>query len=372
MRSNKILTALALFTLVTTSNTALADTVVRTGDTVSVAEDKGIVADFYTAGSIVNISGTIEGDMISAAGRATLNGSVSGDVLIIGGSVDIHGPVGDDVRIIGGEVVIAESVAGDLFVMGGTVSILSTATIGGDVLIYGGQVEIAGPVGGNVLGTYGTLRIDAPVGKDVQVTTKELVLGDNAVITGSVVYESDNIVQRSPNAVVEEEIVRNDRVTGEAGNSDLKQYLIAALMVAFAALLWFLVSRRTLETITKKATEHSVRPASVGFAFTLLVPVVAAILFTSMLGILVAIVITILYLLVLTLAAVASPVVVGNLILKTLNQPTKKLSLTQIGLGVAATTLILLIPILGLLLGLVVYVVTIGAMIDLLMKLHTT
>lgn len=370
MRLTKNILLIAFLVTVLSAPVVSAATVVRTGETVSVAEDKGVVGDFYAAASIVNISGTIEGDLVAAAGRTTVNGSVSGDVLVFGGSVDIHAPVSDDVRVLGGEVVIAEPVAGDVFVIGGTVSILSTASVGGDVLVYGGEVEILGPVAGSVLGTYGSLRIDTTVGGDVQVRTNDLVLGDDAVVSGSVVYESENLLQRSPNAIVEKNVVRND-VAGEKGSSALmKQYVVALLMAAFAALIWYLFSKRSLTAITHKSTIHSPRAALFGLVALIISPVIIVILFSSMLGSVVAMALLLAYLLTIVVSLVAVPVVLGKITLDVLNQPNQSVSLLMIALGVLGSTLILLVPFLGPVVIALVFIVTVGAVIDLLATTH--
>lgn len=370
MMTTKKILLLAILVTFFSAPVVFADTVVRTGENVSVAEDKGVVGDFYAAASIVNISGTIEGDLVAAAGRTTVNGSVSGDVLVFGGSVDIHAPVSDDVRVLGGEVVIAEPVAGDVFVIGGTVSILSTASVGGDVLVYGGEVEILGPVAGNVLGSYGSLRIDTTVGGDVQVSTNDLALGDDTVITGSVVYESQNILQRSPNAIVEKNVVRNDVAGVEGTSAPIKQYVIAVLMAAFATLIWYLFSKRSLTAITNKATVHSPRAALFGLVALIISPVVIVILFSSMLGSVVAVILLLAYLLTIVASLVAVPVVVGKIALVALNQPNGSVSLLMVAVGVLGSTLILLLPFVGPLLIILLFIVTVGAVIDLLATTH--
>lgn len=345
--------------------TGFAETVIRSGESVSISNDKGVVGDFYGFGNVVSMSGIIEGDFITVAGRMTLNGEVTDDVLAAGASVDVHGPVGDDVRVIGGEVVIADVVAGDVIVLGGTVNILSTATIGGDVIIYGGSVEIAGTVGGTVLGNTSQLRLDSEVGGDVQVQTGQLILGDNASVAGSVTYESKSILQRSPNAIVTGELLRNDSVTGQ-GNSErpYRTEIMMALVLAFAALVWFLLSRKTLHTIVVSAAEYSLRPALFGLGVLLIAPILMVVLFTSMVGTLVGVAVLSAYIFTLLLALTAAPATIGILLLQVFNQPVKKLSAPNVLFGVVMFSLLLLIPVLGIYVAAAVVLLTFGAIVE--------
>lgn len=341
-----------------------AETILRTGETVSISEDRAVVGDFYSLASITNISGQIEGDAIAAAGRLTINGEVSADVLAIGGSVDIHGPVGDDVRVVGGEVVIAEPVAGSVFVVGGSVSVLSSASIGGDLLIYGGDVEILGPVEGDVLGGYSSLRIDSTIAGNVDVSTDQLTLGENAELNGTLSYTSANLLERAPNAIVVGEIIRTDRVAERELRSLAEQYLSVVLILAFATLTWYLLGRKSLTIVTEKATVYSPRAALYGAAGLLLTPLLIAVLLTSMLGAIVGTFALLSYLLIILLAVASTPVTIGHIAERLSKQTEGPLSVATILIGLIITALLPLVPIFGPAAVVAVVVVNAGALID--------
>lgn len=361
---------IALFTIIPV--TASAETVVRTGESVSVEKDQSIDGDFYTAASILNISGEVNGDLLALGGKTTLNGKVASDTLMIGGNVDVHGAVGDDLRIVAGEAIIAEPVTGDVFVIGGNVKVLSTASIGGDLLVYGGTAEVSGPVGGNVHGNVGTLRIDAPVAGSVDVTTDSLTLGDRADIAGSVRYVSATELTRSQNARVGGEITRSDE-TVESSTVPLQSILLPILMVLFSILVWYLIARRLLERIVARALTRSVRPVINGF-FTLFgAPVVAGILIVTVLGSFVGVTMFVAYLLALLLAMVSGVAVFGQLVMMHIpKQQSATLTPLTLGVGVVATGLCLFIPLIGPVLLLTVFMITLGAIVDLLLHPHTS
>lgn len=346
---------------------AQAETVVRTGDEVSIAGDQTIEGDLYSAAGKVNISGVVNEDVMAAGGQITVNGKVGNDALLIGGNVDTHGPIGDDLRVIAGEVTIADVVTGDVFIIGGAINILSTASITGDVILFGSQATIEGSVGGNILGTVDQLRIDAPVAGKVDITVSQLALGDKANITGSVRYISTQVATQALNAVVGGDLVRNDPVI-PVQDVTVRSTLIPVLILLFSTLVWYLVSRKTLNLVVERALVKSPRPMLVGFATFLLAPVVMVALIVSMIGSLVGLVLLFGYLLFIALSLAGVVAVLGQLLMKIFNRPTNTASLLSLVVGVVAIIVLMLLPLVGQAIILCFIVLTFGALVDLLFR----
>ncbi|MCA9354536.1 MAG: hypothetical protein KC877_03390 [Candidatus Kaiserbacteria bacterium] len=347
---------------------ASAEVVVRSDYTVSVTEDQVIAGDFYTAANILNVSGVIESDLVAATGKTTINGSVNGDAFIATWSqTDVHGTIGDDLRIISTGATIAEPVMGDLLVIGSSVHILSTASIAGDVVIYAGQVNIEGSVGGDVLGTMKNLRINGPVAGDVDVKVDEFALGDRAAIEGSVRYVSSDVLNLSPDHRVGGEIFRNDPVI-DKNEYQFKSLFVSALVVLFTVLVWFLISRRSLEEVVKEAATKSVRSLVVGLLVLLLAPLATIILLFSVIGMFVGIVFLFLYALLVTLSFAGLSAVIGHVLMRVFNQPSARLSLVTLVVGVFAVILLVMLPVVGQVALFLCMLVTLGAIVDLLLR----
>lgn len=344
-----------------------AKTVIRSGNTVSVESENVIEGDFYAVSNIVNISGTITEDMVSAGGQITVNGSVGKDLFLVAAETDIHGKVGDDLRIISGEVTIADEVEGDLFIIGGSVEILSTASIKGDVVLYAGQAVIAGPVGGNVFGATEKLRIDAPVAGDVDVTVNQLTLGDRTEISGNLSYVSDFALIQSLDAVVSGEVIRNDPVVSPDDVS-VRAALVPALVLLFSVLSWYMLSRSSLNRVVSRAVVLSPRSLLIGLASVFLIPIAAIFLTVSMIGSLVGTILILGYLLLLTVSFVGFSAVLGQLMMRLYSKSTPKVSLTTVVVGVISVNVLMLLPVLGGFLILLLVIVTFGTLIDLLIR----
>lgn len=368
MNYPKIITVLAVLAFILPA-AAFASSVVRTGETISIEKDQKIEGDFYAASSVLSISGEIAEDLVSIAGRNTLNGKVGKDAFMIGASVDAHGAVGEDLRIVAGEVVIAEPVTGDVFIIADTVKILSTASIGGDLVVYGGTVEVSGSVGGNIIGTYQSLRIDAPVGKGVDVTTQQITLGDRAEVVEHVRYVSAQELVRSPNVKVGGDVTRSDTVVAEDERAPMRHVAIAGLIILFSALAWFLLARALMVRMVERALVRSVRPVLLGFITLIAAPVVFVVLALSIIGTLVGIAGILFYITLLIVAFVGMSAIIGSLVMSHVTKK-KEMAVTPYSLvvGACVLTLLLWIPILGPVVLMVAFIVTLGALVDLLLR----
>jgi cytoskeletal protein CcmA (bactofilin family) len=367
IKLNILFAVLVLSVFIFSALIVSANTVVRSGDVVSIAEDQVIDGDFYGAAGTVSISGVIEEDFVATGGQITLNGEIGADAFLLAGGVDIHGSVGDDLRIIAGEVTIAEPINGDLFIIAGDVDILSSASIEGDVLIYGGEVTIAAPVKGDILGNMGSLRIDSLVEGNVDVTVSNLTLGDRANISGSISYISHNEMIQALNSSVAGELIRNDPVIPQQESSTWA-WIVPGLVLVFSALVWYLISRKTLNIVVDKALVKSPKPLLLGTVVLLFLPVAVLLLLVSMIGSIVGLVLLFTYLIVITLSFVALMAVLGQLFQIGMNRSKQKVSLLTMLIGFVGYGLFSMLPAIGQTVLFILMLITLGAIVDLVIS----
>ena len=344
---------------------AQADTVLRTGEFVTIGSDQVVEDDFYGLAGSITHSGEIRGDMYVVGGSITQNGLVGSDLGVLGGTVQIHAPVSDDVRVIGGEVVIGEYVGGDVFVIGGVLRLLSSATVAGDVFFYGGEGQIEGIISGSVMGASERLRIDGTVAGGVDVAAQSLTLGDRTKISGDVRYISPNELVRSQNAIVEGELVRNQR---QAEAASIGTELVTVLLVwLFAVLCLFLFFRREIEVMVERIKSEPAKVGLLGLATLLLTPIIFVLLMVTVLGALVGVVSLLAWLLAVAVALVLTAIVIGSYTLTPLKQPAK-LNLLAVFVGAAVLVVLSIIPIVGPFVVFVAFTMTLGGLIYSLYK----
>lgn len=343
---------------------AQAETVLRIGESISVDADQVVNGDYYVSvGPFGNtsMSGTVAEDMYAFGGVVTVNGTVGKDLTIVSGVASLHSSTTDDVRIIGGEVTIAEHIGGDLFVIGGTLEMLSSASVAGDVIFFGGEGEINGIVGGSVLGTSDKLRIDAQVGKNVDVkTASQLTLGERAAVAGSVRYASLHQVIRAQNASIGGELVRNE-YAATSNETDVRDALVPVFISLFGALTLYLLFRKELLILTQLVYTNPLKSSFFGLSLMIAGPVVSLLLIATMLGILIGVAGLALVLLAYILGLALSGVVLGAYLSKLL---TKKLEVSLVTVIVGTLVLhgLLYIPVIGFVLFALVVMFTIGGL----------
>ncbi len=346
--------------LFTTVGSAEARSVVRTGETVTIADDQTAEGDLYGAGYTVVQSGGVTGDAHLVGGRVNLSGVVATDTLALGLTVDVSGKVGDDLRIVGGDVTVSGEVAGDLFVIARTLNVLSQARIAGDVIFFGQEGTIDGAVGNDVVGRMTSLRLDGPVGGAVNVETNNLTLGDGAAIAGNLEYKSSDDLTRAPQAVVEGEVVRSTAAPVDV-RTNAETALGVLLLVLFAVLSWYVFLRRSLEEVVRRGTDHPLRSGLVGLALLFVAPFLAGVLVVSQLGLLVGLVVGVVYLLLLVLAAVLLPALVGGFLVRQL-LPRSGLSVWWILLGSIIVAALFLMPPILAVIPLTLLMISLGAL----------
>lgn len=358
--SNLKLSLLALLVVGTAFPTLVgAETVLRTGDSVSVDDNQVVENDFYAAAGTVTMSGEVMGDMYAVGGSITTNGSVGADMTLIGGTIQVHASTADDLRVMAGEVVIAEYVGGDVFVLGGLLQVLSSATIEGDVFFYGGEAEINGTVNGSIIGAMEKIRIDAAVGGDVDVTVAQtLTLGDQASIGGDVRYLSPNEVTRAQNAVIEGEVVKNTKELGES-DRNAQDLLIPIFISLFAMLTLYLIFRSELQRLMSCILDSTVSSGLVGLGVLVLGPIVSVLLIATVLGLLVGLVGLFLLLAFYVLAMVLSGVLLGAILSKYVAKK-NELSLLWILIGGIGIHLLMALPIIGPFAVFILFLLTLG------------
>lgn len=339
---------------------ASAATILRTGETVSVADDQVVGGDFYATGGTVSNSGLVQGDFYTAAGSFTNNGAVEGDLSVISGSAQIHASVTDDVRVVGGDVVIAGKIGGDVVVLGGLLKILSTAEVEGDVLFFGGELQVLGDVAGSVMGTADSVRIDSHIGQSLDMKTGSLTLGDRAEILGDVRYESLSEIVRSQNAVVVGEIVRNTSTVEKSVSYD--GYIISFIIILFSALVLQLLFRAHLQRSLPLMTQNMGMAGLIGMAVMIITPILIVVSLASMLGILVGLVILFAFVLLLLLSFALSSIYIGALISKYLKKE-NTLSVVYTVLGAVTLQLTLLVPVIGPITAILIFFIVFGALI---------
>lgn len=280
-----LLQALALPGLVLLAcGTTLAET--RLSDSVVVAE--AIDDDLYAVGGEVRIEGSVAGAANVAAGSAEISGDIDGDLIAAGGRINLAGGVGDDLRAAGGTVQVTGFVTDQATIAGGSVTVGPGSAIGGRTWIAGGEVEMAGQVGEDLHVAAGTAVVSGRVAGNAEIAAREIRIEPGAVIGGDLIWRSE-----LPPLIAEDaQILGEVRAAGEdepepaadESESGFDGGWAAGIALATAGFMLLWLAPQLANRAAVVFREAPVRTVLLGAASIVLTPVAALLLFVTVLG----------------------------------------------------------------------------------------
>jgi cytoskeletal protein CcmA (bactofilin family) len=275
-------------------------------------------SNFFGVGGLLNLTDPTAGDAFLAGGHINTASEVTGDLVAAGGEVSVGGGIGDDLYAAGGKVQVDAIVAGNARLAGGEVTVGPATVIDGSVTMSGGRVSFEGSTRGNLQASGGSVRIDGTVEADAEVNAEDVEIGPQTRIAGK-------LIVRGPRAptIPEGAQIAGGVVFIEAAVSQHFSDHVHAVAQGVGSFLWILgvFVAGTLFTLAFPA--YSARAAdwigraplrSLGLGFVLLVclPVLAMLLVITIVGIPLALLIGMAYVLLLFLGWVTAALFVAR------------------------------------------------------------
>jgi predicted anti-sigma-YlaC factor YlaD len=242
-------------------------------------------------GESVAIDGNVNGDLIAFTRTLTVRGDVAGDVVGFGQTLAIEGSVGGTVYGFGRTVDVRAPVGRNLFGFGSDVTIGDSGAVGGNATLFANNAVMRGRVGIDLTTFASDLEVSGEVVRDVEANAQRVRVVAPARIGGDlrsrVGAEAD--VQVAAGAtiggardveVTERREQRNKYLTG---SFYVRQVLrVAAAFAAGLVLLWIFPSLRTL---TLDSGGDVLKASGIGFAAVFLLPILSLILAITIIGI---------------------------------------------------------------------------------------
>jgi len=327
----KSLTVLVFFSLIflAFSYPALAFTT-RTGQSVTVGRGEVINEILMITGNDISIDGTVNSDVFCAGRRVEINGTVGGDVLCAGQNITINGTVSGDVRIAGQNVMLKGNIAKNVIVFAQTLT--NEAVIEGEVLVGGQDATINGQIGKNLMAFAQSVKLDTPIGGNVDLTAESLYLGSKTAIQGNLTYTSNKKLTQAPESVVLGKTILKplpkEKVKPKGGlwpkvlkpiaikkNESWLVSLFKSVLVNLVIgliLAFFLKDRLTKTVDYIITTGNRARSMGIGLLLLFLTPAAIIVFAITIIGIPVAILLTIAYGLALAVSRIVTAMAVGR------------------------------------------------------------
>lgn len=307
---------------------------IRTGKSIIITHP--VYQDLYIAAGTILINAPVYGDLVVAGGTITINDSIKNDLLITGGSVTVNGYVADDARCLAGSLIITGRVDGEMFITGGTVQLEKSAQIK-SLYVAGGEVKINGNVEGNVISRAGNLELDGNINGNVDLRGSKLAI--NGHIKGtSILAATDKIIINEPARFsrsihywqpFKKPLILPKNSTGQSpiydpllSLSHSKWYFLGAS--TFLGLAWYLgmayvlilviqyLFPVTLSKAAKSFHSNTVTSFLYGIGFFVITPLTIIIALVTVIGVPVAVILLVAYMMLLLLATITSSIVIAN------------------------------------------------------------
>ena len=264
-----------------------------------IGEDASQDEDAYVLSQTAIIDGVVDGDLVIATNSLRISGVVNGDVLLASdGKVTISGTIHGALRGVAREVVIEETgvVRDDIAVAAVTTRVLGE--VGRDAIVFGGKLQLTGVIGRDLHGRFVTGRINGEIGRNTDFATSALEVGAATVVGGSLLYRSNREADTEPGADVAGTFAR----LSPQPSFFVNVWLTLATILGFVAfvltgivVIWLL--RDTSSRAVRNIVDRPWRTLLVGIVVLFAVPLIVLTLVRSLVGIPVAVLLGVLYLL---------------------------------------------------------------------------
>lgn len=301
---------------------------IKTENSIYVEKSEVIEGNLFAAGNNISIDGKVRGDVFCAGQNISINGEVEGDVICAGQTINVNGKVGGSVRVAGNSIVINSEVTRSLMAVGATVSMEKDANVGWEAYIAGAAVNMRGKVSRDLNCVGSDINIAGEVGQNVKAVLdsnnknrksekSHLVIGKETVINGDLTYYDYQDASIDKDAKIKGKTERNEpkvmqgqKETGNAGR------VLGIFYSVFTALVLGLVvisiwKKETVEIIEKMKTKPA-QTIGWGAVVFFLTPIISIILLLTMIGIPLAFIIMLAWIIGLMIAKVFAGILVGK------------------------------------------------------------
>ena len=321
----------------TTPTMAWSQNLINGGDSVTIEQSAIKPGSVYVAGNNITINATVDGSLYCAGGHITVNGSVHGDINCAGQDITINGSVQGSVKLAGGTLSLGNKVGSDVSLFGQTATVRSNAIVAGDINAGVQNLTIDGTVTRSVVAGVQSLNMNGKVGSMNIVDAQNLSLGKNARVSGDLNYQSEDELKLDSNKIGGAVHYHKPQPRHQVN----PLYTLALVFATFA------VTALILTLAAPRWVDRSAGIAKAKFGYVMLfgvlgvftMPVLAVVLAFTVVGLPLALMMILAWLLLLMLSGTFFAYFIGALIL-----PRVANILVRLFVGLVVTAALLVIP----------------------------
>lgn len=353
---------MTLVGLIVLSLPAEAAVIITNVDRYVLGKDEVVANDLIVAANSVHIEGTLDGDLIFGGQSVVVDGRVTGDVIAFCQRVEINGQVDGSVRSGSQFLDVRGNVGRNVTSGGEKIEIHPEGVVNGSVTVGCERVLLDGQTGRDLLLGAEVTKINGNVGGGLLMGGRSLTIGPDASIEGDAKFyglEEPEVSSQARLASPLDVHIEEETPEWRSSNTYLKGVLKWAAAFVFGLVI-FLVSPHPFRQVVDSSSRYGMAMLF-GAVALITVPIVAAIVCLTLVGLPIGLTALLLYVVSIYAAQVFVGAWLGKEILGAAASQGQALS--QLALGLAIIHIAGAIPYLGSLIQLIIAVWGLGALV---------
>jgi len=330
--------------------------------------------DLFIFANNVEVTGEVQGDLfVIGTKQFVLTGIVRGNVWFFANQADLQGNIVGSVRGAGPSLLVDSIVEKNLQIFGNNVR--TSSQVGWHSVISGNYVEVGGSHHRTDI-TGREVKLTGNFQDDVYVRTpyrqSQLTVNSESVIQGTLHYHGEHPADIEPGAQLPQDIDWQPLLIKSFTRhsfGEIFSWLTSLFGLLVVGLLVFSVIPDSAVYVVKKFNEKPGVHLLIGFISLFLIPIVVVLLLFTVIGIPLAILVTIMYGVILYVSQIFASVYVGQLLVVRICKGTGTLKrflsrdFWSFTLGLIVLKLIIALPLIGWIFSLLVICSSLGTMV---------
>lgn len=248
----------------------------------------------FAAGAKVGIRGTVDKDIWAAGADVDIEAEVGDDVAVYASSGRVVGTVAGDVDIAAVEIAVDAAIGDDLIARGVDIAVGKAGVIAGDAHLFAADTVTYGGSAGGKVEIRGKDVTFAGIAKGpVELTGTRVAIAPGARIDGTLTIYSIGEPEISPEAVIAGNVAKLSLYESPNMRDAARRWIPGDLMLALlvgasaliAGLALLLIGRESVEDVIDSLIERPGTSLAAGLGALVVIPLVAAVLGFTVVGI---------------------------------------------------------------------------------------
>jgi cytoskeletal protein CcmA (bactofilin family) len=270
----------------------------------------------------MDVAGTIKGDLIAVGDVIVISGTVEGNVVVVARRLEINGTVGGSVFAVGHTVTVSGQVARNVITAGDTISVSKNGIIGGNTITGSREAVIDGKTARDLISAAAILDLRGDIGRNVSIAAGQATVTGSSHVGGDLsarVGKEENLRISEGAVIAGQKNVHLPVATPRSNRYLTVSFYIWQVVRVLGLFVTGLVIFKLIPSLMPSNLASGsdwLKAGGVGFMTLVAVPIAAIIIAFTFIGLPIALITFVLYLIACYLAKIVVAEFVGRSVMK--------------------------------------------------------